>query len=133
MIGKVFALGERQGVRFVIAGLAQLAVDWLLFVALTGLGIPTGVANPVSRCLVVAMGFWLHSVYTFAESGVTKLNRERALRFFPAWIALTLSGTLVLVVVRHTLGLHATWIAKPVVDACLAVVSFVVLRSWVFR
>ena len=42
-------------------------------------------------------------------------------------------GTLVLTQIRANYGLHATWLAKPVVEAILAAVSFLVLRKWVFR
>ena len=31
------------------------------------------------------------------------------------------------------LGLQMAWLAKPLVEACLAVVSFVVSRHWVYR
>jgi hypothetical protein len=46
---------------------------------------------------------------------------------------LTLLGTLTLDVITKSFGLHIAWLAKPAVDAALAVISFFVMRGWVFR
>ena len=126
-------IGSWQSARFILVGVAQLALDSGLFVALTWAGLAPSIANPISRCIVVIIGFWMHGSYTFAESGVPKLGRGYMARFFPAWIVLTLIGTLVLASVKSHAGLHAAWIAKPLVDGVLAVISYLTLRRWVFR
>lgn len=122
-----------QGTRFILVGVAQLVIDSTLFIVLTAAGMSPAFANPISRCTVVIAGFWMHGRYTFAESGVPKLGPGYMARFFPAWIGLTIIGTLVLAGIKIHAGLHATWIAKPFVDALLAVISFFTLRRWVFR
>lgn len=133
MFHRLSALHAAPGVRFVIAGLTQLALDWALFVALTKLGVPVAVANPAARLCVVAFGFWLHGVYTFADDGEHNLGWAQLSRYAPTWIALTIVGTLALAAVEARFGLRVTWLAKPAVEAVLAVVSFFVLRYWVFR
>lgn len=54
-------------------------------------------------------------------------------RYAPTWIALTVAGTLALAAIEARFGLRAAWLAKPAVEAVLAVVSFFALRYWVFR
>ena len=122
-----------QGVRFVLVGLAQLALDTGLFVLMTAAGLPPAIANPISRGLVVVAGFWMHGSYTFAEAGVPKTRWPYLARFLPAWVVLTTIGTVALAVIKSNDGLHATWIAKPLVDGLLAVMSYFTLRRWVFR
>ncbi len=126
-------IGAWQGTRFILVGLAQLALDSGLFILLTAVGLTPAIANPLSRGVVVIAGFWMHGSYTFAESGVPKLGRGYMTRFFPAWIVLTIIGTVVLAVIKSQAGLHATWVAKPLVDGMLAIISFFTLRRWVFR
>ena len=133
MFDRLSALHARPGVRFVIAGLTQLALDWGLFVLLTTLGVPVAAANPAARLCVVAFGFWLHGVYTFADDGQHNLGWAQLSRYAPTWIALTTAGTLALAAIESRFGLQVTWIAKPAVEAVLAVVSFFALRHWVFR
>ena len=130
---RIHALHNNQGVRFLIAGITQLLLDWALFVALSAMGVPTMIANPISRCCVVGFGFWLHGVYTFAGDGTRRAGWREFSRFLPSWIALTLVGTLALGAIAGSWGLHASWLAKPFIEAALAVVSFFVLRGWVFR
>ncbi|HEY2346201.1 MAG TPA: GtrA family protein [Xanthomonadaceae bacterium] len=127
------SLHSKSGVRFVIAGITQLLLDWSLFVALSASGVPTLIANPVARCCVVGFGFWLHGVYTFAGDGTKRVGWGQLARYIPTWIALTVTGTLALGAIGQAYGLHAAWIAKPFIEAMLAVVSFLVLRGWVFR
>jgi putative flippase GtrA len=133
MFQRLSALHARPGVRFVIAGLTQLVLDWGLFVLLTTLGVPVTVANPAARLCVVAFGFWLHGVYTFADDGQHNLGWGQLSRYAPTWIALTITGTLALAAIESRFGLRATWLAKPLVEGVLAVVSFFALRHWVFR
>ena len=133
MFQRLSALHAAPGVRFVIAGLTQLALDWGLFVVLTTLGVPVTVANPAARVCVVAFGFWLHGVYTFADDGEHNLGWAQLSRSAPTWIALTTIGTVALAAIEGRFGLQVTWLAKPAIEAVLAVASFLALRHWVFR
>ena len=119
---------------FLLAGLAQLLLDWAVFVAITGLGGPVVAANLIGRVSGACLGFWLNGRYTFADdAGRARLQRERAGRFVLAWLALTALSTLLLALLSRHLDLQLLWLAKPAVEAFLAAVSFVVLRQWVFR
>jgi putative flippase GtrA len=133
MLRRLSALHARSGVRFLITGFTQLALDWSLYVVLTLAGVPVVVANPLARACVVCFGFWMHGVYTFAGASGRNLGWGQATRYVPTWIALTVAGTVALAMVESRFGLRVSWIAKPAIEAVLAVVSYVALRQWVFR
>ena len=123
----------RQGSRYIAAGIAQLVVDWALFVAATSLGAPVPHANIGGRLAGMLLGFWLNGRYTFAEAGQQRLGWRRFVRFLLLWVTLTAASTLLLSQATDLLGLRWAWLAKPVVEGGLAVVSFVVMRLFVFR
>ena len=123
----------RQGFRYVAVGLFQLVLDWGGFVALTAAGVDTAIANPTSRTCVMLLGFWLHGTYTFADGNGHRLSWGRLARFLTTWVTLTVLGTVLLKQLADAHGLGAAWLAKPMVEACLAVMSFLSLRFWVFR
>ncbi len=50
----------RQGSTYLIIGLVQLLLDWLVFVAATALGMPVAPANVAGRLAGMLLGFWLH-------------------------------------------------------------------------
>jgi putative flippase GtrA len=130
----VFSALPRQLLLFLLAGLAQLLLDWAVFVALTGLGLPVVAANLAGRVSGACLGFWLNGRYTFADDeGRARLQREHLGRFVLAWLVLTALSTLLLELLSRHLELHALWLAKPIVEAGVAAISFVVARQWIFR
>jgi len=122
----------RQGTHYLLFGLLQLLLDWLVFVATTALGVPVAGANIAGRVAGALVGFWLNGRVTFAREG-QPLGRRHFARFVIAWSALTLLSTWLVATVAHALGLHWAWLAKPVVEGGLAVVAFFVWRQLVFR
>jgi putative flippase GtrA len=123
----------RQGASYVVIGLLQLALDALLFVALTAAGMTPAFANPLARASAAGLGFWLNGRHTFADDGGPRLGTTRLWRYAITWGSLTILSTLAVSVAARHLGLHAAWLAKPVIEAVLAVVSFTVMRQWVYR
>jgi len=123
----------RQGSHFVLVGGAQLALDWALFVAQTALGVPTVPANLISRIGGASLGFWLNGRITFAAEGQPRLGGTRLLRFVIVWLVLTAISTVLMDLLSHQLGLQTAWLAKPVVEGGLAVVSFFLARNWIYR
>lgn len=123
----------RQGRRFLIVGVVQLAVDWLVFVLLTaaGLGVPAG--NVLGRVSGACVGFWLNGRYTFSEGGQARLGVRRFLRFTLVWLALTALSTVAVSAVGTQLGLAWAWLAKPLVEGALAVLAFFLWRHLVYR
>ena len=123
----------RQGGYYLVFGVLQLLLDWLLLVALTALGMPVAPANLASRTSAALLGFWLNGRYTFADGNGQRLGWRRFTRFWLLWLAITAISTVLVAVVASRRGLHQAWLAKPLVEAGLAVVSFFALRHWVFR
>ena len=120
----------RQTGLFVIVGLIQLAIDTSVFIATTALGMAVVAGNLIGRASAAGLGFWLNGRYTF---GKTKLDREHATRFIVAWILLTSLSTVLVDSVAARLGLHSAWLAKPLVEAVLAAINFMVSRQWIYR
>ncbi|WP_369934307.1 GtrA family protein [Xanthomonas tesorieronis] len=122
----------RQGSQFVVIGLLQLLIDWSVFVAATAVGMPTIPANVLGRVCGALLGFWLNGRITFASDGA-RLGWQRFGRFMAMWIVLTLLSTWLVALCADALGLRLAWLAKPVVEGALAVLSFFVGRHVVYR
>ena len=123
----------RQGSAYLFIGLVQLLVDWLVYVVATVQGLPVAPANITGRLAGMLLGFWLNGRYTFAEAGTPRLGWKRFVRFFALWLLMTAASTLLVSLVDHALGLRYTWLAKPLVEAGLAGVSFLLMRHVVYR
>lgn len=123
----------RQGASYVAIGLLQLALDSLLFVALSALGMPAVFANVCGRASAAGLGFWLNGRFTFADGGPPRLGGARLRRYVITWLSLTAISTGAVTMTEHLLGLHGAWVAKPVIEAALALLSFLMLRQWVYR
>ncbi|WP_334178998.1 GtrA family protein [Pseudoxanthomonas sp.] len=123
----------RQGGSFLIVGALQLLVDWALFVGLTALGVSAAPANLAGRIGGALLGFWLNGRVTFAQAGSAQLGWWRFAKFLLVWIPLTVISTLAVTWVAGTLGLAHAWLAKPLVEAALAVVAFFLWRHVVYR
>ncbi|WP_145705152.1 GtrA family protein [Xanthomonas bundabergensis] len=123
----------RQGSQFVVIGLLQLLIDWSVFVAATAAGMPTIPANVLGRVCGALLGFWLNGRITFASGDAARLGWQRFGRFMAMWIVLTLLSTWLVALCVDALGLRLAWLAKPVVEGLLAVLSFFLGRHVVYR
>ncbi|AWH38618.1 hypothetical protein C1929_18460 [Stenotrophomonas sp. ZAC14D1_NAIMI4_6] len=124
----------RQGSAYIIIGLLQLLLDWLVFVALTAAGMPVVPGNIAGRVAGMLLGFWLNGRITFADAqGRQRLGWHRFARFLPLWLLLTAASTLLVSTADRALGLEYAWLAKPLVEGGLAGVSFLLMRYVVYR
>ena len=123
----------RQGGYYLVFGVLQLLLDWLMFVALTALDVPAAPANLASRTSAALLGFWLNGRYTFARDGEQRHDRWRFARFFALWLLMTALSTWLVASVAQQLGLQLAWLAKPVVEGVLATLNFFLLRHVVYR
>ena len=123
----------RQGLLFLLSGLAQLVLDTALYVGLTAAGFPVATGNIAGRIAGACLGFWLNGRYTFAEGGKARLQPRHLLRFILAWGALTAMSTYLLASIATGTSLQISWFAKPLVEAVMAAIGFVVWRQWVYR
>lgn len=123
----------RQGLMFLMVGALLFTLDWFAFVTLTAFGWPVAHANVAARVLAALMGFWLNGRLTFAGPGGPRLGGSRLLRFILLWMVFLVLSTLCVAWTASTFGLRHAWLAKPVVEAVLAVMSFFLQRHWVYR
>jgi putative flippase GtrA len=123
----------RQGSTFLLVGALQLLLDWSVFVGMTALGVGPAPANIVGRTMGAVLGFWLNGRFTFAADGVARLGWRRFSRFVALWTLITVISTVLITMIEHQLGLQQAWVAKPLVEAMLAVVSFFLWRHVVYR
>jgi len=123
----------RQGRHYLIVGAVQLLLDWLVFVALSWLGLPVATANISGRIAGALLGFWLNGRLTFADNGRARLGWSRLVRFIGVWSLLTLASTLLVDLAARHFGLELAWLAKPTVEGALAVAGFFLWRHVVYR
>lgn len=121
-----------QGSAFLVIGGLQLLLDWGVFVALGALGVPTVPANLAGRVSGALLGFWLNGRYTFARED-NPLGWHHFGRFLVLWLPATAVSTLLMSLAQAHLGLHLSWLAKPLVEGGLAVLTFFVSRHFVYR
>lgn len=122
----------RQGGHYVLFGLVQLLLDWLLMVLLSRAGVPVAVANVSGRLLAALAGFWLNRRYTFAGH-LAGPGRAQFARFVAFWILATVLSTVSVSAIDRHAGLGWAWAAKPAVEAALAVLGFLASRHWIYR
>jgi len=124
----------RQSRTFLIVGALQLLLDWSVFVGLSALGVEAAPANLCGRVAGAMLGFWLNGRYTFAsQQDGARLGWSRFGRFLAVWIVATLLSTWLIVLVEHHLGLRLAWLAKPLVEGALAVLTFLAGRYVIYR
>lgn len=122
----------KQGRAFLLMGFLQWIVDWMVTVLLSQGGMHLEVANIVGRVCGAMLGFWLNGRITFASHNIA-LGRKQLLRFLLVWLMLTLISTVAIGTVGRQANLQAAWLAKPVIEAILAVFSFFISRHWIYR
>lgn len=127
-----FAL-SRQLLLFALIGGLQVLIDWAVFVTLTYAGLPLVAGNLCGRTAGALLGFWLNGRHTFAVGGRARLEGVNLRRFLLAWLLITALSTLLLSAVQQRFDLQAAWLAKPAVEALMALLGFVVWRQWVYR
>lgn len=124
----------RQVIGFGLVGAAQIVLDWACFVALSALGVAVVPANLAGRVVGASLGFWANGRFTFARPGeAPRLGRRRLLRYVAFWLAMSSLSTLAVLALDHLQGLQAAWLGKPLIDAALAVLGFLVSKYWVYR
>jgi putative flippase GtrA len=123
----------KQGSSYLVIGGLQLLLDTSLFVALTKLGLDAAPANLCGRVAGAMLGFWLNGRYTFSQGDGARLGWPQFWKFLAVWVPATVLSTWLIVLVEHHLGLQLTWLAKPLVEGGLAVLTFLAGRYVIYR
>ena len=116
--------------RFLVVGLASLAVDFSVYVAAHAwLGLPVWLAAAVGFAAAFVVNFGLNRRWVFAAAHAGRSGQlARYLVLVVVNLAITTGGVSLLVAegVEYRL-------AKLLVAAAVAVLNFVAQRAWVFR
>lgn len=123
---------KRQGISFLVVGCGLIVVDWAVFVLLSALGVPAAWANVAGRVAGALVGFAANGGITFRADGAPRYGARRFARYVVVWAVLTFLSTVLVTELADHLNLQVAWLAKPVVEAGLAVVSFFISRHWVY-
>ena len=126
----------RQPLWFLVVGGFQYLLDAALYALLISAGLATTPANVTSRATAAVMGFILNRYVTFGQRNETlKRFRNSLLRFVLLWVSMTVVSTLSMLWLQSVWGSDSAHriMAKLMVEAVLAVVSFLLSRHWVFR
>lgn len=122
-----------QGAKYLASGLTQLALDWSVFSLLHVLAVATPAANVSGRTAGALLGFWLNGRFTFAAKGEARMGGKRLLRFVLVWLGLTWISTAALQFCEQWLGAGTVYWTKPLIEATLAVIGFVLSRHYIYR
>lgn len=128
--------GVRQLGAYGAIGGVQFVLDAALYASIVWGGWPPVLGNVVSRGVAAMAGFWLNSRVTFRDRGAPSWRR-RATRYAAVWLLMT-------VVSSGLIGALSVWIEAPRapalyvalklgVEIFLFLVTFMVMRVWVFR
>lgn len=123
----------RQGRWFALVGGAQWLLDWSVMFLLSRYGIQVAAANVAGRVSGALLGFWLNGSITFAREGRRGPGWRALRRYVMLWCSSTALSTLGVSAIDSSFGLQGAWLGKPLVDAVLAIGSFLLSRHWVYR
>ena len=123
---------RRQGSSYLVIGGVQWLLDWGVMVALSHLGLRIGVANITGRICGAVLGFWANGRITFSGDAHAT-GRRQFIRFVVTWVAMTVLSTVAIEAIDDILGRKWAWLAKPLVEAGLGVLGFLVSRHWIYR
>jgi len=126
----------RQPLFFLGVGGFQYLLDAGLYTLLISNGITTAPANISSRATAAGLGFLLNRYLTFKQRKETLMRIGASLfRFVLFWGVMTVASTAAMLWAEVSWGDETSRriIAKLLVEAVLAVISYLVSRYWVFR
>ncbi len=126
----------RQPLIFLVVGGVQYLLDAGLYALMISNGVTTLPANVTSRASAASMGFLLNRYWTFGQRNESLKRFVSSLaRFLVLFITMTVLSTLAVLWLESQWGDDNTSriIAKLLVEAVLAVASFLTARFWVFR
>ena len=122
-----------EGGRFLLVGGLLLGLDATIYATATLAGVANELANPMSRGLAAAAGYFAHRQLTFVAAAALQHTPAQVIRYGLVWVTLTLISTQTLAAVTAEGSATAAIFAKPLVEAVLAAISFLLLKRWVYR
>ena len=122
-----------QGLCFLLVGCGLIAADWVVFVDSSVLGMPPAWAKVTGRVRGALPSFAANSGITFREAVGARYGVHRFAQVVVLWRRVNAAEHRT----GHGLGgssesVRVAWLAKRIVEAGLAAVSFFASRHWVY-
>jgi putative flippase GtrA len=126
----------RQPLLFLLVGGMQYLLDASIFGLLLSGGLGITASNVLSRGSAAAMGFLANRYLTFNKQSDSIASFSGSLfRFVIMWLTFTAISTALMLAISMAweTDLTSQVISKLLVEAALAVTSFLLSKYWVFR
>jgi putative flippase GtrA len=114
----------------------QYLLDAALYGILLSVGMSIPLANVLSRGAAASGGFLANRYLTFSKRSDTLASfRASLMRFVILWILMTVISTGLMILLSRVWGseLDVLVVGKLIVEAVLAVISFLISKFWVYR
>ena len=122
--------------RFIIVGIANTAIDFIVLLSLTAVGLPLVVANFISTSVALTFSFFANRSFTFGSTGK---KRSQALRFLLVtlvglWVLQPIVLVLAVPVLEGMLAREASIVVAKLIATVVSMVwNYLLYDSLVFR
>ncbi|MCP1184044.1 GtrA family protein [Paenibacillus sp. 1781tsa1] len=117
--------------KFGIVGIANTAVDAVVFALLAVVGVPVLIAQVISYSCGVTNSYWLNGRWTFRDARGGN-DRAKLIRFLITNLVVLALTTLILMTLHDMLGWSLV-MSKILATLMGMVLNYMVSRYWVFR
>ncbi|QZN73997.1 GtrA family protein [Paenibacillus sp. DR312] len=118
--------------KFGIVGIANTAVDAVVFAILAVVGVPVLIAQVISYSCGVANSYWLNGRWTFRNAARGGNARAKLIRFLTTNLIVLPLSALILMTLHDMLGWSLV-MSKILATLMGMVLNYMASRYWVFR
>jgi len=118
--------------KFGIVGVANTAVDAVVFALLAVVGVPVLIAQVISYSCGVANSYWLNGRWTFRDAAGGGSDRAKRIRFLITNLVVLALSALILMTLHDVLGWSLV-MSKILATLMGMVLNYMASRYWVFR
>ena len=122
--------------RFILVGIANTAIDFIVLLSLTTFGLPLVVANFISTSVALTFSFFANRTFTFGSTGK---KRSQAVRFLLVtlvglWVLQPIVLVLAVPVLEGMLSREASIVVAKLIATVVSMVwNYLLYDSLVFR
>lgn len=122
--------------RFILVGIANTAIDFIVLLSLTAVGLPLVAANFISTSVALTFSFFANRTFTFGSTGK---KRSQALRFLLVtlvglWVLQPIVLVLAVPVLEGMLAREASIVVAKLIATVVSMVwNYLLYDSLVFR
>ncbi|MFC9708451.1 GtrA family protein [Paenibacillus sp. NPDC056933] len=118
--------------KFGIVGVANTAVDAVVFAILAVIGVPVLIAQVISYSSGVTNSYWLNGRWTFRDAARGSDDRAKLIRFLITNLVVLALSALILMTLHDMLGWSLV-MSKILATLMGMVLNYMASQYWVFR